>query len=524
MNSIITPDFLLLSTLFLTTLNLLAPFISKSDSRSRNSLLIIISCFFFINILIIDWLFLKGVRVQLSVNVIGNFSLGFHLEPLSLIFLTLISTLWICALIYTIQYLKINIIGNSSHFLFFLNLSVLAGIMIALSSNLFTMFTFYEILTLSTAPLIGHSGGDKIISGMSKYLKILVIAGAILFLPAVMVIYTRVGHGNFISHGFLANYFSPAQAMILFFMFIFGIAKAALLPMHQWLPAAMVAHYPVSALLHAVIVVKSGLFCIYKILLYVFGLKYLHTIFSDLNIAIWIPAFTILYSSFKALQSNNIKKILAYSTINQLGIALLSAFMFTSKSMGAAILHLCSHSFTKICLFYAMGCIYSLKKTAQASDLLGVAAEMPKTSFIIVLASLSLIGIPPFGGFISKFYIMLAAVQQDQLLVITILALSTLFSALYLTKLISFIYKPVDDIVNSGEFGARSDGVTPIYNRQALSNNVTKFSSIDYNLPSLSREHSLPTPIFISLIICTSGVILFYFVQIFIKKFLIYIA
>ncbi|WP_375327545.1 proton-conducting transporter membrane subunit [Candidatus Tisiphia endosymbiont of Nemotelus uliginosus] len=484
-----SPNFLFFSTLFLASLNLITPFISRNDNRIRNSLLIIISCFFFINILIINWLFLKGIRAQQSINLIGNFSLGLHLEALGLIFVTLISFLWICALIYTIQYLKINIIHNSSNFLFFLNFSVLAGVMIALSSNLLTMFTFYEILTLATAPLIGHSGGDKIISGMYKYLKTLIIAGAILFLPALMIIYTKVGHGNFITHGFVGNYFSPNQTIILFFMFIFGIAKAALLPVHQWLPAAMVAHYPVSALLHAVIVVKSGLFCIYKILLYVFGLKYLHSVFTELNIAIWVPAFTILYSSFKALQSDNIKKILAYSTINQLGIALLSAFMFTSKSMGAAILHLCSHSFTKICLFYAMGCIYSLKKSAQAVDLLGVAAEMPKTSFIIVLASLSLIGIPPFGGFVSKFYIILAAVQQDQLLVVTVLALSTLFSALYLTKLILFLYK-----------------------------------AGDHNFKSVILEHSLPTPIFISLIICTSSVILFYFIQIYIKKFLIYIA
>ncbi len=485
----VTPDFLILSTLLLASLNLITPFISNSDNSTRNSLLIIISCFFFSNIFIIDWLFLKGVRAQHTVQLSGNFSFSFHLEALSLIFLTLISFLWICALIYTIKYLKINNIGNSSSFLFFLNLSVFSGIMIALSANLFTMFTFYEILTLATAPLIGHLGGDKVIAGMYQYLKILIISGALLFLPAILIIYSKVGHGNFLTHGFIENYFSKNQAIILFFMFIFGIAKTALLPLHQWLPAAMVAHYPVSALLHAVIVVKSGLFCIYKVLIYVFGLQYLQSIFAEFNIALLFPALTIFYSSLKALQSDNIKKILAYSTMNQLGIALLSAFMFTSKSMGAAVLHLCSHSFTKICLFYGMGSIYSLKKTAQISDLLGAAAAMPKTSFMVFLASLSLIGIPPFGGFISKFYIMLAASQQDQIFIMCMLAFSSLFSAAYLTKLLIFMYKPTD-------------------------NNITP----------LSLEQKLPLPMFISLIICTSCVVLFYFIQIFVKKFFIYIV
>lgn len=489
MYSAITPSFLILSTLLLAMLNLVVPLISNSNNNTRNSLLIIISSFFFVNILIIDWLFLKGVKANLSINIYGNFSIGLHLEALSLIFLTLLCFLWICALIYTTKYLAINNIDNSSRFLFFLNLSVLFGGMAALSSNLFTMFIFYELLTLSTAPLIGHSGGDKVMAGVYKYFKILMILGTLLFLPALIIIYAKAGHGDFTSQGFIKYYFSKNQTIILLLMFIFGISKAALFPVHQWLPSAMVAHYPVSALLHAVVVVKTGLFCIYKILMYIFGLKYLQSLFVELNWVIFLPIITIIYSSFKALKSDNIKKILAYSTINQLSIALLSSFMFTSKSMGAAILHLCSHSFTKICLFYGMGSIYSLKNTNQVPDLIGTAKEMPKTSFMVLIASLSLTGIPPFGGFISKFYIMLAAAKQNQILVMVVLALSTLFSALYLAKLIIFIYKPID--------------------------NNSKIFSI---------ENKLPNSMLLSLVICSCMVVLFYFIQIFIKKFFVFIT
>jgi multicomponent Na+:H+ antiporter subunit D len=485
----IVPSFLILSTLLLGMLNLVTPFISNSDNYARNSLLITISSFFFINILIIDWLFLNGVKANLAINIFGNFFIAFHLEALGLIFLSLLGLLWICALLYTTKYLAINKIDDSSRFLFFLNLTVLSGVMVALSANLFTMFMFYEILTLATAPLIAHSGGDKVIAGLYKYLKILMISGLLLFLPAVIIIYAVAGHGDFTQHGFMENYFSKTQTIILLLMFIFGISKAALYPLHQWLPAAMVAHYPVSALLHAVVVVKTGLFCIYKILIYIFGLKYLQSLFGEFNWIIFLPTITIFYSSVKALQTDNIKKTLAYSTINQLSVAMLSAFMFTPKSMGAAILHLCSHSFTKICLFYGMGSIYSLKKTNQVSDLIAVAKEMPKTSFIVFLASLSLIGVPPFGGFVSKFYIMLAAAEQKQPLIMLILAGSTIFSALYLTKIITFMYK----------------------------------ANIENNVKAIFIEKKLPLAMLASLIICSCGVILFYFIQLIIKEFFVFI-
>ncbi len=492
MHIAVSPNILVVSTLLLGLLNLVISFTSKKDHNTRNFLLIVVSSFFLINILIIDWLFLQGVRVQLSLSLFGDFIIGFHLEALSLIFVTLLSFLWICALLYTTKYLVINNIPNTGRFLFFLNLSVLSGILIGLSSNLFTMFIFYEILTLSTAPLIGHSGGDSVMAGLYKYLKILMLSGMLLFLPAIIIIYAKVGHGNFVPDGFITDYFSKTYIVFLLLMFIFGIAKAALYPVHQWLPAAMVAHYPVSALLHAVVVVKSGLFCIYKILLYVFGLKYLHSLFVEFNWLIFIPIVTIFYSSFQALKSDNIKNILANSTINQLSIALLSAFMFTPKSMGAAILHLSSHAFTKICLFYGMGSIYSIKKANQLNDLIGVSQEMPKISFIILLSSLSLIGIPPFGGFISKFYIMLAAAEQNNTLVLGALAITSLLSGIYLIKMLSLLYKP----------------------------------ALNYRPKeaSILLEKKLPISMFLSLILCCLGIICFYLIQVFIKQFFIYIG
>ena len=483
-----TPSLLILSTLLVGALNLTSPYATQKDSFIRNFLLITIAIFFFGNILIIDWLFLKGIRAGFEFNIFGKYSIGFHLEPLGLIFLSLIGSLWICALLYTPKYLAINNIEHSSRFLFFFNLTILTGVLIALSSNLFTMFICYELLTISTAFLIGHTKNNivLVLSGLYKYLKILMISATILFLPTVIIIYTKVGNGDFASGSLVENYFSKNQSIILLLMFIFGIAKAAIFPVHSWLPAAMVAHYPVSSLLHAVIVVKTGLFCIYKILLYIFGLSYLQMIFAEFNWLIFIPIVSIFYSSIKALGTDNIKKILAYSTMNQLSIALLSAFMLTPKALGAAILHLVSHSFSKICLFYSMGSIYSLKKADQIQNLHGVSKEFPLISFIISISSLSLIGIPIFSGFISKFSILLAASEQNQIIVMIVIIASSIFSSLYLLKILSSIYKP--------------------------------------SLVESSVIKSLPYSMQISIIICCCAVTLFYFIQILIREFLAYIT
>jgi len=480
-----TPNLLILSTLLVGMLNLTSPFTTKEDSFIRNFLLVAIAIFFFGNALIIDWVFLRGVRAGFEFNIFGNYSIGFYLEPLGLIFLSLISFLWVCSLLYTPRYLAINNIKNSSKFLFFFNLTILIGVLIALSSNLFTMFICYELLTISTAFLIGHTKNNVVLSGLYRYLKILLITATLLFLPAIIIIYIEVGNGDFVNGGLISGHFSKNQSIILLLMFIFGIAKTAIFPVHAWLPAAMVAHYPVSSLLHAVIVVKTGLFCICKILVYIFGLSYLQELFAEFNWLIYIPIVSIFYSSFKALGTDNIKKILAYSTMNQLAIVLLSAFMLTPKGIAAATLHLVSHSFSKICLFYCMGSIYSIKKAKQIQDLAGTSREFPLISLMIGIASLSLIGIPIFSGFISKFSILLAAAEQNQIIVMAVIVISSIFSGLYLFKVVNFIYKPISEISNN-------------------------------------PKH-LSCSMYIGIIICGIAIILFYFIQIFIKKFLAYI-
>ena len=476
-------NFLIISTMLLGMINLVAPFFTKEDSKIRSFFLLSISIFFLFNVIIIDDLFINGTVIKFTLLDIGKYSIAFSLEPLGLIFLTMLAALWIPALLYTIKFLTINHITNSSKYLFFVNCCILLGCIVALSANLITMFIAYELLTLCTIPLIVHHFDKKTLAGLNKYLKILLLSSITLFLPAIIVIYSKIGTGTFVSGGFIKHYFSDSSAIFLLLFFIFGISKAALYPLHGWLPAAMVASYPVSALLHAVVVVKTGLFCIYKVLFYVFGLEYLQYLFSDFNWLVILPAITILYSSLQALKCNEIKMILAYSTINQLSIALISAFLFTPKGLAAAVTHMISHSFSKICLFYSAGNFYSLDKTYYLTDLTGINKNMPKTSAIFLIATLSLIGIPPFAGFISKFYIMVAAANQQNLLVMIVIAVSSLFSAFYMLRVLRFIYEPIK-----------------------TKNNNT--------------EKTVPIFMFISLVLCIIFVICFFFIQQVINIFL----
>lgn len=441
--AIAVPNFLIISTMLVGMVNLIASFFTKNDSKIRNFFLFSVSGFFFVNVLIIDYLFVKGTEIRFTLLDLGKYSISFALEPIGLIFLTMLAFLWIPALLYTVKFLTINSFTKSNRYLFFVNSCVLMGCFIALSANLITMFVGYEILTLCTIPLIVHSTGSKNLSGLTKYLRVLLISSMILFLPAVVIIYTTIGTGTFVKGGFINAYFSDKAAVLLLLAFIFGISKAALYPLHSWLPAAMVASYPVSALLHAVVVVKTGLFCIYKILFYVFGLEYLQYLVGTYNWLVIFPIVTILYSSMQVLRYYEIKMILAYSTINQLSIALMGAFLLTPKGLAAAITHMVSHAVTKICMFYSAGSFYSLNNAYKINELVGMKKLAPKTSLVFLISSLSLIGIPPLAGFVSKFYIMLAAAEADNLPVMIVLGISSIFSVFYLTRILAFIYSPL---------------------------------------------------------------------------------
>lgn len=530
------PEILFMLALAVAFLTLPASFVSSRNSSLRTGLLIFISSFFFLNILLIDTLFIEGLEFSKELFVLGKFSIALKVEPMGLIFLNMLGLLWVFALLYTTNFLRINEFKKTSRFLFFLNACIICGVMIALSGNLFTMFVFYEMLTICTIPLIAHKTSKKVKHGLFKYLTILMVSSLVLFLPALIIVYGKIGHGNFEAGGIMIySGLSAFYSKMLLLMFIFGIAKSALFPLHGWLPSAMVASYPVSALLHAVVVVKTGLFCIYKVLSYIFGMHFLQELFADFNWLIIIPILTIIYSSFQAIRYKKVKMILAYSTINQLSIAILSAFLLTPKGIAAALLHMVSHSFTKITLFYCAGSIYSVRHSHNVSELKGAAYFMPKVSFMFLIAGLSLMGIPPLAGFISKFYIMLAAAEVGNIVAMVVIAISTLFSAIYMLKMLIFIYHPsgktsyinlqfirnefFDD--GSSESDSEDDSKT---NSKVDKNSNGTISEDSSDLKRIRQRIKLPKSMLASMMLCSFSVVFFIFIQKSIYKSLLYIV
>lgn len=438
-------NYLLIQTIAVGGLNLIIPLLFRNHKKLLNYTLVIISIAYLINVVNLNHFYLHGGRVSMEVMQFSNIHIKIHLEALGLIFLSMIALLWPMANIYTIGYLDHNNITNQPRFLFFMTCSIMAASMVALSANLMTMFIMYELLTLSTAPLIAHEATDHAKKSLKKYLAILMSTSLLFWLPVILFIQYKVGNTDFVAKGILSGVIDRKIIMILFICTIFGCAKAAIMPFHGWLPAAMVASYPVSALLHAVAVVKAGLFVIYKMVIYIYGLEVLHEIFSEHISLIIILISGILLGSIFAMRQPTVKKMLAYSTISQLNFALIGIFLFTPKGFYASVLHMVAHSFGKITLFFSAGNIFSVTSRSKIEEMKGVAFLMPKTFKFFSIASLSLIGIPPLAGFISKYY-MLSAVTENNInyIALTSILIGTILTATYLFKVIHLAYQPIE--------------------------------------------------------------------------------
>ena len=308
----------------------------------------------------------------------------------------------------------------------------IAGTMgIIFADNLFTLFIFYEFLTISTYPLVTHAGTDKARRRGRIYLGILMGTSIALMLPAMIVIWIQAGTLQFTKGGIIPDGVDPAWITLLYLLFIFGIGKAAVMPLHRWLPAAMVAPTPVSALLHAVAVVKAGVFSILKVTVYIFGVD---TIASTLahDLIIWIPATTILLASLIAMTRDNLKERLAYSTISQLSYIVLGAMLANQMGLLAGSLHIAMHAFAKITLFFAAGAILVVTHKTEVSQLNGLGHQMPFTFTFFAIAAASIVGLPPLGGMWSKWYLALGTVEARQWLVLAVLMLSSLLNIVYL--------------------------------------------------------------------------------------------
>ena len=370
--------------------------------------------------------------------------LAFVVEPLGMIFAIIASGLWIVTSIYSIGYMRGNDEHHQTRYYVCFAIALASTMGIAFAGNLLTMFVFYEALTLSTYPLVTHHGDDAARKGGRIYLGILLSTSIGLLLVGILWTWVLTGTLDFKDGGILAGKAGGALTGVLLFLYMYGIGKAALMPIHRWLPAAMVAPTPVSALLHAVAVVKAGVFCVVKVLVYVFGIANLRAT-PEGDWLLYIAGMTILTASVIALRSDNLKRRLAYSTISQLSYVILAAAILAPLSVMAAALHIAAHAFGKITLFFAAGSIYTAAHKTEVSQLNGIGRRMPWTMGAFAVGALSMIGVPPTAGFISKWYMLMGALNSEQMFAVAVIVLSTLLNAGYFLPIVyAAFFRPED--------------------------------------------------------------------------------
>lgn len=382
---------------------------------------------------------------------ISGLRIAFGIEPFGKLFAVLASGLWIVTSIYSIGYLRKKNDPNQTRYFTCFALSLGSTMGIAFASNLFTLFIFYEVLTLVTYPLVAHYGTPEARTGARKYLQILLGSSIALFLPGIIIVYTLAGTLDFQNGGVLIGKMDTTLAIPLLLMFLYGVAKSALMPVHRWLPHAMVAPAPVSALLHAVAVVKAGVFTITKIIAFIFGWELLTTA-PAANLPLYIAGFTVIAASIRALQQDNIKSMLAYSTIAQLSYVVMACALFLPISGLAAALHITAHAVAKITLFFVAGAIYLMSGYTLISQLNGIGRNMPLTLLAFTIAAASIIGLPPTAGFVSKWFLLQAAFTADSYFTLGVITISTALNAAYFLPILYRAFFKVPD-TNHKSFG-----------------------------------------------------------------------
>jgi multicomponent Na+:H+ antiporter subunit D len=347
--------------------------------------------------------------------------------------------------VYAIGYMRGAKEPRHTSFYVFFAISISGAMGVATAGNLLTLFIFYEVLTISTWPLVTHKQNDAARAGGRTYLGVLLFTSIGLFLPAIIWTWSVAGTTEFTPGGILFGTLGPTAAAILLTLFVLGIGKAAVMPMHRWLPAAMVAPTPVSALLHAVAVVKAGVFTITKVVIYIFGLEFLATVPLE-QWLVYLAGFTVVAASIVALKQVELKRMLAYSTISQLSYIVLAALVLAPFAEIGAAVHIVAHAFGKITLFFCAGAIYVASKKTRLDEIRGIGRRMPWTMVAFTIGAVSMIGVPPTAGFVSKWYIIAGAFQVDNYFTLVVLMLSTGLNAAYFLPIVFRAFFREEDV------------------------------------------------------------------------------
>ena len=371
-------------------------------------------------------------------NILPGIEIGFRVDAFGLLFAMGASILWIATSFYSIGYMRSTNEHSQTRYFTCFAVALSATIGVAFSANLFTMFLFYEVLSIITYPLVAHKGTPEAKAGGRKYAIYLLGADKDFLVAAIILSYNLTGTLEFSKDGIFPAIMQSENSQLLyiiFVLFLFGFAKSAVMPLHSWLPAAMVAPTPVSALLHAVAVVKTGVFTVLRVIFFVFGAD----LMLDIGVDVFIITFasvTIIAASIIALSMDNLKARLAFSTISQLSYIILGAALLTPSAMVGGIIHITNHAFSKITLFFCAGSIYVSSHKTEVSQLNGIGKKMPWIMAAFALATLSMIGVPPASGFITKWYLVIGSLERNSLVVLTVLLVSSFLNAAYFVPIL----------------------------------------------------------------------------------------
>jgi len=421
--------------------------LTGSRPNLRESITIATSLLTFVVVATLVEAVMGGARPELVVmTVMPGVPMAFVVEPLGMLYALVASGLWIPTGLYAIGYCRAHHEQNQTRFFACFALAIFSALGIAFSGNMFTLFVFYEMLTFSTYPLVTHYGDGEARRAGRIYLGMLLGTSGAFMLFAILWTWHLTGTLDFTPGGILADRVDGTAAMVLLGLYAFGTGKAALMPFHSWLPAAMVAPTPVSALLHAVAIVKAGVFTILKVIVYIFGPSFL----LDTGASEWLmytAVVTLITSSLIALTKDNLKARLAYSTIGQLAYVVLGGALATTSGILGAGMHIAMHAMGKITLFFCAGAIFVAHHKKDISTMNGIGRAMPFTMTAFFLGSFCIIGLPPMGGLWSKWFLGLGAIEAGKEFFVAVLMFSSISSVAYLLPVVirAFFFKPDPD-------------------------------------------------------------------------------
>lgn len=427
-------DTILLIALLIPLIGTLGVMIRGKEENIREGISSISSIILFCVVLSLIPDILDGRTLKLQLfELLPGVTITLRADAMSMIFAIVASSLWTIAVFYSMGYMR----GLNEHAQTRFNacfaLAIFGAIGVAFSDNLFTMYLFYEIVSICTYPLVAHHQDEEGYSGGRKYIVYLTTTAKGFLLPAMILIYVLTGTLDFttdIRYGIFSPELDKWLVIMLYVFCLFGFAKNGIMPFHHWLPGAMVAPTPVSALLHAVAVVKVGVFCTTRVMLYTFGIDTM----TNLNLGIptaYFVGFTVLAASVIALSKDNLKSRLAYSTVSQLSYIIMGVALLTDAGIQGGLIHIVNHAFSKITLFFCAGAIYVAAHKKYISEMEGLGRTMPFTFGAFAIASLSMIGAPPVAGFVTKWSLLVGSIHAHQIGILLILIASTMLNAAY---------------------------------------------------------------------------------------------